>query len=86
MAKKKSANDVTLISSWSNKNKYTGKHALQITEELFKNWKISEKDLALKLQVDVGRKSSGVGDVKRLVQAILELGWDFTEKRSRPDK
>ena len=82
----KSGKDVILISSWSKKVEYTGEHALRIAKELLSDWKISEKDLASKLGVDVGRKSSGVGDIKRLVRSILQLGWNYTDKNPRPDK
>ena len=86
MPPKKSGSDVILISSWSKEDKYSGLDVFKIAEELLKNWNISEKDLAAQLGIDVGRKSSGVGDIKRLVKDILQLGWNYTEKNPRPDK
>ena len=86
MPLKKSGSDVILISSWSKDHEYSGENAFKIAEELLKDWDISEKDLAAKLGINTGRKSSGVGDIKRLVKAILQVGWDHTEKNPRPDK
>lgn len=82
----KSASDVTLYSKRSSADKYSGQNAYHIAQELLSQWDITEKDLAIKLNLPVGHHSSGIGDLKRLVRAILQLGWDYTDKNSRPDK
>ena len=82
----KSAMDLTLIGKRSIDDKYTGQNAYDIARELVSDWSISEKDLASRIGVSPGHHNSGVGDIKRLVRSILQLGWDYTDKNQRPDK
>lgn len=82
----KSATDITLISKRSTDDKYTGQNAYDIAKELLNNWGITENDLASNLGIPAGHHNSGVGDIKRLVRSILQLGWDYTDKNPRPDK
>lgn len=75
MKEYQSAKTMKLYSPASSSDIYTGEQAIELAKYLLKNPTASEEELSKNLKISLGHHNSGVGDLKRFIKTILELGF-----------